>query len=279
MSQFIQVIKLCINLFLLWNVKGDILRNVPVFSYPNSSKSNLKCPKVYTCFYTTKCDITTHMQNIMVYNYVNCLLFYKLSWAHKTDGQESTHGVLSGSYNSISTWDVWNVAMMWEYFIAFVYGDNDDHLVSSCVSKLQHMSNSAIITQTMGENEPGHVCRYSHALTNMDPCPPLSNGLLECLPTSLLTWCHLLTMTDFQLLVSPLCTCRNVPTWFDPTTPASDLRGGRTERRLTHERFEGLKSIEKLWRAGFCSEHICCQHSSSIMAAGTRTHCPPLSSN
>lgn len=27
------------------------------------------------------------------------------------------------------------VVIMWEYFIAFVYGDNDDHLVSSCVSK------------------------------------------------------------------------------------------------------------------------------------------------
>lgn len=131
--------------------------------------------------------------------------------------------------------------MMWEYFIAFVYGDNDDHLVSSCVSKSQHMSNSAIITQTMGENELGHACLYSHALTNMDLCPPLSNGLLKCLPTSLLTWCHLLTMTNFQLLVSPLCTFRNVLTWFDRTTPAWDLIGGRTERLLTHERIAGTE--------------------------------------
>lgn len=138
---------------------------------------------------------------------------------------------------------------MWEYFIAFVYGDNDDHLVSSCVSKLQHMSNSAIITQTMGENMFSHACLYSLALTNMDLCPPLSNGLLKCLPTSLLTWCHLLTMTYFQLLVSPLCACRNVLTWYDRTTPAWDLRGGQMERRLTHEQFAGA---EVNWKIMTC---------------------------
>lgn len=77
--------------------------------------------------------------------------------------------------------------MLWQYFIASVYGDNDEHLVSSRVSKPQHMSNSTIITQTMGENEPSHACLYSHTLTNMDLCPPLSNGLLKHLPTSLLT--------------------------------------------------------------------------------------------
>lgn len=57
----------------------------------------------------------------------------------------------------------------------------------------------------------------------------------------LLTWCHLLTMTDFQLLVSPLCTFRNVLTWFDRLTPAWDLIGGRTERLLTHERIAGTE--------------------------------------
>ncbi len=169
--------------------------------------------------------------------------------------------------------------MMWEYFIAFVYGDNDDHLVSSCVSKPQHMSNSAIITQTMSENEPSHVCLYSHALSNMDPCPPLSNGLLTCLPTSLLTWCHLLTMTDFQLLVSH---CAHAGTHLPGLIQQHLLQISEEaeQRGVWHmSDLQALKSIEKLWRAGFCSEHICCQHPSSIMAAGTRTHCPPLSSN
>lgn len=99
------------------------------------------------------------------------------------------------------------------------------------------------------ENEPSHAWFYSYALTNMDLCPLLSSGLLKCLPTSLLTWCHLLTMTDFQLLVSPLCSCRNVLTWFDRTTPAWDLRGGRTEKCLTHERFVGT---EVNWRIMTC---------------------------
>lgn len=101
----------------------------------------------------------------------------------------------------------------------------------------------------MSENGPSHACLYSHALINMDLCPLLSNGLLKCLPTSLLTWCHLLTITDFQLLVLPLCSCRNVLTWFDRTTPAWDLRGGWTERRLTHEQFAG---IEVNWKIMTC---------------------------
>lgn len=102
-----------------------------------------------------------------------------------------------------------------------------------------------IISQTMAKNEPSHAWLNSHAPTNMDLRPLLSSRLLKCLPTSLLTWCHLLTMTDHQLLRL----CRNALTWFDRTTPAWDLRGGRTERLLTHERFAGA---EVNWKIMTC---------------------------
>lgn len=166
------------------------------------------------------------------------------------------------------------VEVMCEYFIALVLVTVTIIWSPAAFLNYNIWIIAPIITQTMAKNEPSRAWFYSHASSNMDLRLLLSSRVLKCLPTSLLTWCHLLTMTDHQLLVS-LVRERAHLVWWNDTC----LRSRGRANREAFDTWAICRRGSQLKNYDVPASHICRRHPGSIMAAGARATCPPLSFN